>query len=184
MKYSDLKFDWFGEITASKKNCKICLKEKDLSNFYIQKGCKYGTRPECKNCFNIKSKKYKEKYKKTDNYKSSTKKYNQSEKHKSILKKYKKSKKGKAQKSIEGIKRRISIISAMPKWLTEKDLLLIKQIYEKCAELNLRDGPRTWHVDHIIPLRGENICGLHVPSNLQILKSEINIKKGNRYEIQ
>lgn len=58
----------------------------------------------------------------------------------------------------------------------------IREIYEECSELIEEYGPRSYHVDHIIPLQGKTVSGLHVENNLQILKASDNIKKSNNYE--
>jgi len=65
-----------------------------------------------------------------------------------------------------------------PAWA---DLEAIRLIYEECAALIDEHGPRSYHVDHIVPLQGKTVSGLHVENNLQILKASDNIKKSNNY---
>jgi len=65
--------------------------------------------------------------------------------------------------------RRAQIANATPKWA---DLEKIKEIYKNC--------PVGYHVDHIIPLTNDLVCGLHVPDNLQYLPASENLKKGNK----
>lgn len=69
-------------------------------------------------------------------------------------------------------KRRADKLNATPKWA---DLQAIELIYK------LR--PEGHHVDHIIPLKGKLVSGLHVETNLQYLPSLDNLKKGNRFEV-
>jgi 5-methylcytosine-specific restriction endonuclease McrA len=57
----------------------------------------------------------------------------------------------------------------------------MKFMYKKAAELTKMTGV-CHEVDHIIPLQGKNISGLHCPLNLQILTKSENSRKGNRYD--
>lgn len=69
--------------------------------------------------------------------------------------------------------------NATPKWLTREQKNEMKQFYVLAKELRwLSEEPL--HVDHIIPLDNELVCGLHVPWNLQLLLRSENFKKGNR----
>lgn len=69
-----------------------------------------------------------------------------------------------------------------PKWLTEDDFWLIKETYELAA-LRTKLFGFSWHVDHVIPLQGKTVTGLHVPTNLQVIPGKENISKKNKYEV-
>ena len=85
----------------------------------------------------------------------------------------------KVKKNSREAKRRAAKLQATPQWLTNPHLTEIENLYWLAQDLKAVSG-QEYHVDHIIPLQGKQVCGLHVPWNLQILPSEINISKSNR----
>jgi 5-methylcytosine-specific restriction endonuclease McrA len=75
--------------------------------------------------------------------------------------------------------RRRRFRDATPKWLTDTHKMEIRLKYRLAIELSRATGERH-AVDHIVPLHGENVCGLHVPWNLQVLTQKDNLLKYNR----
>lgn len=61
----------------------------------------------------------------------------------------------------------------VPNW---SDFNEIKEFY--------KNTPKGYHVDHIIPLNGKYVSGLHVINNLQYLSREDNIRKSNKFIIE
>ena len=70
----------------------------------------------------------------------------------------------------------------IPIWLSEDDRWLMEQAYE-IARIRTEQFGFVWHVDHIIPLKGKTVSGLHVPSNLQVIPYVDNLRKRNRFEV-
>lgn len=87
---------------------------------------------------------------------------------------------GKAQTKTKKAKRRASLLNRMPKWLTSTDKWMIKEAYH-IATLRTQATGIIWEVDHIIPLQGKTVSGLHVPTNLQLMTKSENCSKGNKY---
>jgi 5-methylcytosine-specific restriction endonuclease McrA len=75
--------------------------------------------------------------------------------------------------------RRRRFRQATPKWLTAEQRMEIRLKYRLAIELSRATGIRH-AVDHIVPLQGEEVCGLHVPWNLQVIPQEENLKKSNK----
>jgi hypothetical protein len=68
---------------------------------------------------------------------------------------------------------------ATPEWLNKSHYEEMEIFYIKAKELELITKIK-YHVDHIVPLSNCNVCGLHVPWNLQVITAEENMKKNNR----
>lgn len=76
-------------------------------------------------------------------------------------------------------KRRVLMLFAKPKWANTNK---IREIYAERDRLNkdLSD-PETYHVDHIVPICSDEVCGLHCEDNLRVVPASQNQSKGNRY---
>ena len=70
---------------------------------------------------------------------------------------------------------------AIPSWLTDEQQQQINEIYKECKKMTMQTGIEH-HVDHIIPIHGKSVSGLHVPENLQILTASENCSKKNAFE--
>lgn len=68
-------------------------------------------------------------------------------------------------------KYKAALLNRVPKWANLQD---IADFYSKC--------PEGYHVDHIIPLQGDKVSGLHILENLQYLTARENLSKGNKFE--
>jgi hypothetical protein len=68
---------------------------------------------------------------------------------------------------------------ATPSWLTRKQKSEIRQVYQIAITMTQTTGEQ-YVVDHIVPLRGTDVCGLHVPWNLRVITQEKNLVKSNK----
>lgn len=73
-------------------------------------------------------------------------------------------------------KRRAKERQATPAWLTEAHLEAIKAIYIEAERLSKETGI-PYQVDHIVPLSGKTVSGLHVPWNLRAIPAPENNRR-------
>jgi len=72
--------------------------------------------------------------------------------------------------------RKYAKLKATPKWA---NLQIIKLYYEIAARVT-KETNENYHVDHIIPIQGKLVSGLHVENNFQLLTAYENISKSNK----
>jgi len=79
-------------------------------------------------------------------------------------------------------KRRSAKLNRTPKWLTADDIEHMQALYSVAAMIQRESGVE-YHIDHIIPLQGKFVSGLHVPDNLRVIPAVDNLKKSNKHTL-
>jgi hypothetical protein len=86
------------------------------------------------------------------------------------------SEKNRDKRALYNVARRTAVAIATPAWASEEEIAVI---YAEAQRLTNETGVRQ-SVDHFYPLKGKNVCGLHVPANLRVIPYVENCRKGNR----
>lgn len=88
----------------------------------------------------------------------------------------------KAKVSAWSRKHQLTKLRRTPIWLSVDDYWMIEQAYELAA-IRTKFFGFAWHVDHVIPLQGRLVSGLHTPYNLQVIPGRDNMSKSNRFSV-
>ena len=179
------------------KVCSSCRIEKDLSDFGKHRQKPDGLNYSCLECTRrrdyLRYEKDREKRKQVSrNYYKRTKELNREsrriyykeymasnpeDKAKEKYIKYYSKHKDKA--FADSAKRRAYKEDRTVSWDKELTDFLCKEAYS-LSRIRKQITGFSWHVDHIIPLKGKLVSGLHIWNNLQLLPATLNLSKGNR----
>jgi hypothetical protein len=174
------------------RTCRICAVEKLITEFSKHKTYKDGIDTSCKECVRERKRQvwaadperyraYGKKYKAANKelIAERNKKYvlDNSETRKATMQSYRQRTKD---RQAEYVRRRQSAkMQRTPKWLTEDDVWVMREAYN-LAKIRTNMFGFGWHVDHILPLQGKTVSGLHVPTNLQVIPWIENVRKHNK----
>lgn len=158
------------------KTCTKCKLEKPLDRFYKRSG-KDGYLSWCKDCKNKSSKAWNVKNKEKHSELNRKWYVENKEHHLANSKEWYKSNKHRKLETVTAREKRC--ILATPTWA---DRELIKELYALAKKLTEQTGV-PHEVDHIIPLQGKNVSGLHTQDNLQVITAEENRRKSNKFII-
>jgi len=157
--------------------CYICEGYFPSSYFNKDKQTRSGFSRSCRKCHRQRNKKYYSLNKDRRNAANLDNYYKNHEESKRKAREYYYRNKDVAFKNCA--KRRTAKLRAIPCWVDNTHEDRIKSIYKACINTTKKTGKKH-HVDHIIPLQGDTVCGLHVWWNLRIVPADQNLSKGNR----
>jgi hypothetical protein len=175
------------------KHCPKCSQEKPFEAFYSSNRHKSGYAAWCKQCESernrlknlsnrasrlVKAKQWRDENKDKQAVAIKNWREQNPEKLKATYKDWAQRNKDKV--NAKWMKREASKKQRTPAWLTEDDMWMMEQAYEIAAKRKQMLGD-DWHVDHIIPLQGKTVSGLHVPWNLQVIPAKLNWQKSNHF---
>jgi hypothetical protein len=177
------------------KTCKICKETKLTALFYRDKRSKDLCSSYCRECTKAKANAAYSENKDLHNARSNAYRRANMPKIREIAAKYRAKnrerinayssswvKENRLNSTLNTAKYRSAKLQRTPAWLTESDLLRIKCYYQVAA-MRTRESGQSWDVDHIIPLKGRFVSGLHVPNNLRVIPASENKRKTNTYEV-
>ena len=166
------------------KVCTTCRQEKLLSYFSPRKGRPSGRHYSCKSCLALRAKEQRKNKPATEEQKELARirsifwREENPERNKQIKSSWRLL--NLDVKNATNKRRELEKLNRTPAWLTKEQEKEILSFYWLAKDLKSVSGEE-YHVDHIVPLQGKTVCGLHVPWNLQILPKDINLSKGNRF---
>lgn len=199
------------ELPKMQKTCALCGVVKPMSEFYKRAEAADGYRNDCKECRkkvsiqNYYGKHEENKLKNREAHAARIKanpdwsaeyySKNKERMKKSSQAQYQKYREARIAKSVEWAKNnkgkanankkayKAAKLRACPEWVRNDTELrwLMQEAYDLAAMRTEMFG-FSWHVDHIVPLRGDIVSGLHVPWNLQVIPGRDNCSKSNRFE--
>ena len=158
------------------KYCICCKETKEEGLFSKSYGRhKGGLFPYCKTCMSARTKEYRKKNKEHVDEVSRLCKLRNKENTVKYQREWHKNNRDKC--NANNAKRRAMQLNATPSWATVKD---IQAFYKLAKTLTMAEGV-AYEVDHIVPLLGKDVCGLHCEFNLQVLSAIENRKKNNSW---
>lgn len=167
-------------LAINMKTCKRCLTDKEITLFNKDRSRKDGYHCYCKQC--AKETKQVSYSKNKYHYVAKAKEWSTANPQKVIEIRKKARQTHKAKRRSDWTHYNTRKLNACPLWLTDEQRQKIEDLYKFAKFMEeLSCNSITYHIDHIVPLRGKDVCGLHVPWNLQILNAKDNLSKGNRY---
>jgi hypothetical protein len=170
-------------MATNTKVCGSCREEKELSLFYKKtKKTKVSVTSDCISCIKNKQAAYRSNPLVQEKARERSKLWREENPDKVIANNKIYSKKhyenNKHLYQFKAALREDKLKVATPAWANLED---IRRVYELCRKISERTGVKH-EVDHAVPLKGKNVCGLHVFNNLQIVPMTLNRAKSNKFE--